>query len=64
MGWGSKTLDQGKVKEALLTQAAADLTGNLGRANEKTYLAAIYAEQVRTNELLEELVRVSSPAVS
>jgi hypothetical protein len=61
MGWGSKALDQSKVREALLTQAAADLTGNLGRANEKTYLAALYAEQVRTNELLEELVRPSSP---
>lgn len=61
MGWGKQTLDEGKIRESLLTQAAADLTGNLGRANEKTYLAALYAEQVRTNELLEQLVRQSSP---
>lgn len=56
MGWGRRTFDTDKTRENLLTQATADLLGNLGRANEKTYLAALYTEQVRTNELLEELL--------
>ena len=56
MGWGRRTFDREGAREALLTAAAAELTGNLGRATDKTFLAALYAEQVRTNELLEELV--------
>ncbi len=57
MAWGKRTFDVEKVRESLLTQAAADLAGNFGRASDKTYLAALYAEQVRTNELLEQLVK-------
>lgn len=53
MGWGKRTFDRDQVKEAMLTQATTDLLGNLGRANEKTYLAGIYYELVRLNDNLE-----------
>ena len=58
MGFGKRTLDNDKVRDALLNYAAADAMS--GKPTEKTYLAALYAEQVKTNELLEEVVRNSS----
>lgn len=58
MSFGKRSLDNDKVKEALLTYAAADAMS--GKPTEKTYLAALYAEQVKTNELLEEFVRSRS----
>lgn len=60
MGFGRRAFDNDKVRDALLNFAAADAAG--GRPNEKTYLAALYVEQVRTNELLEQLVAERSGA--
>ena len=54
MGFGKRSFDNDKVRTALLNYAAADAMS--GKPTEKTYLAALYAEQVKTNELLEELV--------
>lgn len=59
MGWGRRTFDREKFRDALMTSAIADM--GLGKPSEKTYMAAIYAEQVRTNELLEELLARLAP---
>lgn len=63
MGWGRKTLDREGMRDALLSYAAGELTGRFGKPNELVYAAALYAEQVRTNELLEQLLteRVTTP---
>lgn len=64
MGWGKRAFDQDRVRESLMTQAAVDLTGNLGRADEKTYLVAIFAELVRLNDNLERQASESAAAPS
>jgi hypothetical protein len=54
MGWGQRTFDRDKFRDALMTHAVAEM--GFGKPTEKTYLAALYAEQIRTNELLERLL--------
>lgn len=54
MGWGQKTIDQAGLRDALLKAAAADMMG--GKITERSYLAALLVEQVKTNELLERLL--------
>lgn len=58
MGFGKRSFDNDKVRDALLNYAAADAMS--GKPSERTYLAALFAEQVRTNELLEQLLSQSS----
>ena len=54
MAWGIRSAGDQRVRDALLKMASVDVS--TGKVNERTYLAALYVEQVRTNELLEQLV--------
>ena len=56
MGWGRRSADDEQVRAALLKVAAHELSSLGGKSNEKTYLATLYAEQCRTNDLLEQLL--------
>lgn len=40
----------------MLRVASAEIANVGSRPNEKTFLAALYAEQCRTNDLLEQLL--------
>lgn len=58
MGWrrrlrGAEVGDE-NVRDALVKTASAGLAA--GKFTDRTYLAALYVEQVRTNELLEQLL--------
>lgn len=56
MAWGRRSVDDERVRGALLKLASAEVGNIGGKSNEKTYLAALYVEQCRTNDLLEQLL--------
>lgn len=56
MVFGMRSAGDPKVREALLKVATADVASVGGKSSERTYLAALYVEQCRTNDLLEQLV--------
>ncbi len=63
MGWGRRIADSDKVRENLIERAGLELTGV--KTNDRTFLVALFLEQVRTNELLEEMLsRQSEPTRS
>lgn len=60
MGWGRRDIGDERVRDALLKAASAEVAA--GKVTDRTYLAALFAEQVRTNELLEQLLTERSTA--
>lgn len=56
MGWGARIIDNDKIQDKLVEQAGLKLAGKFGKADDSVYLAALYVEQLRTNDLLERLV--------
>jgi hypothetical protein len=56
MGWGTRIVDSDKIRDNLVEQAGLKLAGKFGKADDSVYLAALFVEQVRTNELLERLL--------
>ena len=63
MGWGRRIADSDKVRDRLIERAGLELTGV--KTSDRTFLVALFLEQVRTNELLEEMLsRQSEPTRS
>jgi hypothetical protein len=56
MGFGTRAIDNDKVRDSLVEQAGLKLAGKFGKADDSVYLAALFVQQVRTNELLERLL--------
>lgn len=60
MVFGMRSASDPKVREALLKVATTDVASMGSKSREQTYLAALYVEQCRTNDLLEQLVTEKS----
>lgn len=61
MGWGRRAAGDERARDALLKIAALEMS-SLSSKTPDRLLAGLYAEQCRTNDLLEQLLMERSAA--